>query len=184
MQAYVEYVECLSLLMGKSSYNLAAAEEMIWAPWFVLPEPVVWNLLSWWIKKKKIIFPPYLCSETNKQKRGIGQAKHFWEFSSYLCCSKDSQLNINAFSYSTPRSSKEHIFTPIISSPWEHTKILEDEGFGCTFILTMRFAVRQLWHHFGVAMNKEHLTKFPQGWCSENHNQSQNSWDRLSLQMY
>lgn len=29
MQAYVEYVECLSLLMGKSSYNLAAAEEMI-----------------------------------------------------------------------------------------------------------------------------------------------------------
>lgn len=34
MQACVEYVEaeCLSLPAGKSSYNLSAAEQLIWAP--------------------------------------------------------------------------------------------------------------------------------------------------------
>lgn len=48
MQAGVKYVEeeCLSLPTGKSSYNLSAAEQWVWAPYFGLLGLVVWNLLS------------------------------------------------------------------------------------------------------------------------------------------
>jgi len=44
----VEYVEaeCLSLPTAKSSYNLSAAEQLIWAPYFGLMGVVVWNSLS------------------------------------------------------------------------------------------------------------------------------------------
>lgn len=185
MQACVEYVEveCLSLLTGKSSYNLEEAEQLIWAPCFGLLGLVIWNLLSWWIKKKKNPFPSLLTLWNKETKKGYRTGKALQEFPSCLCYSKESEWNINACSFSTSRYRKEPIFTSIISSSWEHTQILDDVGFGCTFPLTVRFVVRQSWHHFGIVMNNEHLTKFPQGLCSENQNQSQNSWGRLLLEL-
>lgn len=116
----VEYIEAerLSLSIRKSSYNLPATEELIWAPsfgllgllWFGTCIVDEWNNLSYsslTFRSKNSKEQAKPCSALNPLLIGIA-----------LSCNREMMINV--CSYSTLGCSKGHFFTPITTSFWGH----------------------------------------------------------------